>query len=379
MGRALFRTDTHYPQNGTLCLAFLRNNAYLCAAKHCRCGSPAQAVDIIREKRSRMKYVFDREFGRLCKSAGIDVRRMLINAHLPEDLFGRQEIMLTMEEYYGLMESAGRMASDEAVLKIATCDGIETFSPPVFAAYCSGDGLNFLARLAHYKQLVGPLRLSVAAKDDRLELEICSITERLTVPAFWAELEMVFVLNLMRKATATDVMPLCITLQHEVHSTALADFLGCQPSCGKRNILALSPADVSRPFVSRNDGMWQFMEPELRRRLSEMEIDDTQAIRVRSALVELLPAGKATVDDLASKLCMSHRTLQRKLAEEGTTFQQLLNNTRLLLAKNYLRNTDRTNGDIAFLLGYEDTSSFLRAFRTWTGQTVKEYKKTRIR
>ena len=121
--------------------------------------------------------------------------------------------------------------------------------------------------------------------------------------------------------------------------------------------------------------MWQYIEPELRRRLSEMEIDDSMAARVRSALVELLPAGKTTIDSVASKLCMSRRTLQRKLTDEHTTFQQQLNSTRLLLAQNYLRNNERTNDDIAFLLGYEDTTSFLRAFSTWTGQTVTEYKK----
>ena len=72
---------------------------------------------------------------------------------------------------------------------------------------------------------------------------------------------------------------------------------------------------------------------------------------------------------------LSRRTLQRKLTDEHTTFQQQLNSTRLLLAQNYLRDSERTNDDIAFLLGYEDTTSFLRAFSTWTGQTVTEYKK----
>jgi len=95
---------------------------------------------------------------------------------------------------------------------------------------------------------------------------------------------------------------------------------------------------------------------------------------VRSALIELLPAGKTTIEDVASVLCMSRRTLQRKLSEENTTFQQQLNATRLLLAKNYLANGHRSSDDIASLLGYEDTTSFLRAFNTWTGMTVSEYK-----
>jgi len=322
-----------------------------------------------------MKYVFYRQLGRLFESVGINIGELLRASSLPEDLLSRREIMLTEEEYFRLMEQVGLMTKGDEVIRIATNDGIETFSPPVFAAYCSSDGRNFLTRLAHYKRLVGPLRFTVTEQEEILELEIGSITEGLTVPAFWAELEMVFILNLIRKATQADVKPVSVTFQHEVQSRVLAEYLGCQPTQGNRNVLTLSQADAALPFITRNESMWQYIEPELRRRLSEMEIDDSMAARVRSALVELLPAGKTTIDFVANKLCMSRRTLQRKLTDEHTTFQQQLNSTRLLLAQNYLRDSERTNDDIAFLLGYEDTTSFLRAFSTWTGQTVTEYKK----
>lgn len=322
-----------------------------------------------------MKYVFYRQLGRLFESTGINISELLRASHLPDDLLSRREIMLTEEEYFRLMEQADLMSKGDEVIRIATNEGIETFSPPVFAAYCSSDGRNFLTRLAHYKQLVGPLRFTVTEQEETLELEIGTITKGLAVPAFWAELEMVFMLNLMRKATQADIRPVCITFQHEVHNRALTQYLGCQPVHGNRNVLTLSQSDAALPFITRNESMWQYIEPELCRRLSEMEIDDSMAARVRSALVELLPAGKTTIDSVASKLCMSRRTLQRKLTDEHTTFQQQLNSTRLLLAQNYLRNNERTNDDIAFLLGYEDTTSFLRAFSTWTGQTVTEYKK----
>ena len=322
-----------------------------------------------------MKYVFYRQLGRLFESVGINIGELLRASSLPEDLLSRREIMLTEEEYFRLMEQVGLMTKGDEVIRIATNDGIETFSPPVFAAYCSSDGRNFLTRLAHYKRLVGPLQFIVTEQEKDLELEIGSITEGLTVPAFWAELEMVFILNLIRKATQADVKPVSVSFQHEVQSRALAEYLGCKPTHGNKNVLTLSQSDAALPFITRNESMWQYIEPELRRRLSEMEIDDSMAARVRSALVELLPAGKTTIDYVASKLCMSRRTLQRKLTDEHTTFQQQLNSTRLLLAQNYLRDSERTNDDIAFLLGYEDTTSFLRAFSTWTGQTVTEYKK----
>ena len=120
--------------------------------------------------------------------------------------------------------------------------------------------------------------------------------------------------------------------------------------------------------------MWEFFEPELKRRLSMMETDDSYAARVRSALMELLPSGECTIDDVAKKLGYSKRSLQSKLQEEDTNFQKQLNHTRELLAKTYLANTDMTAGDIAFLLGYQEIGSFLRAFSAWTGKKISEYR-----
>lgn len=140
-------------------------------------------------------------------------------------------------------------------------------------------------------------------------------------------------------------------------------------------IEAFSPL-IFAAYCSRNESMWEFFEPELKRRLSMMETDDSCAARVRSALMELLPSGECTIDDVAKKLGYSKRSLQRKLQEEDTNFQKQLNHTRELLARTYLANTDMTTEDIAFLLGYQESGSFLRAFTVWTGQTVIEYRNT---
>jgi AraC-like DNA-binding protein len=68
-------------------------------------------------------------------------------------------------------------------------------------------------------------------------------------------------------------------------------------------------------------------------------------------------------------LATSPRTLQRQLQLEGTTYQAVLTDTRKRLARHYLTHSDMTTAEIAYLLAYEDTNSFYRAFRTWTGAT----------
>lgn len=120
--------------------------------------------------------------------------------------------------------------------------------------------------------------------------------------------------------------------------------------------------------------MWDYFKPELTKRLSELSIDDLTSARVRSILTELLPNGEFTIDDVAKKLGYSKQTLQRKLSSENTTFQKQLNSTREVLALNYLQNTDMTTSDIAYLLGYQEFNSFLRAFSIWKGISISEYR-----
>lgn len=209
-------------------------------------------------------FLIDKNYGTYLSGMGFSMDEVLKKAMLLEDLFARQTPSLTAEEYFRFMGAIDALSPDEQTLiRLAASEGIEAFSPPIFAAYCS-----------------------------------------------------------------------------------------------------------------RNESMWEFFEPELKRRLSMMETDDSCAARVRSALMELLPSGECTIDDVAKKLGYSKRSLQRKLQEEDTNFQKQLNHTRELLARTYLANTDMTTEDIAFLLGYQESGSFLRAFTVWTGQTVIEYRNT---
>ena len=94
--------------------------------------------------------------------------------------------------------------------------------------------------------------------------------------------------------------------------------------------------------------------------------------RVRSTLLESLPAGAISMQEISRKLGVSTRTLQRKLQDEGTTFQQTLDTLRDSLARHYLRNTAMSSAEISFLLGFEDSNSFARAFQSWAGSTPRK-------
>lgn len=97
------------------------------------------------------------------------------------------------------------------------------------------------------------------------------------------------------------------------------------------------------------------------------------SLRVQQALLKALPDGAPEKGKVARELGMSARNLQRHLAEEGTSFKELLNDARVTLARNYVAEGRLSVTEIAFLLGFADTSTFSRAFKRWTGKSPRDY------
>lgn len=321
-------------------------------------------------------FLIDKNYGTYLAEMGFSMEEVLSKAMLPEDLFARQTPSLTAAEYFRLMEAIDILSPDEQTLiRMAAMEGIEAFSPPIFAAYCSRNALVCLKRLAQYKPLIGALVYDVEETETEVRVTILSANSEWELPEILVGIEFVFLVGLLRKATKEPITPLAVTVKRPMKNSAYQTFLGATITVSEQNCLVFSKNDAYRPFISRNESMWEFFEPELNKRLSMMETEDTCAARVRAALMELLPSGACTIDDVAQTLRYSRRTLQRKLQEENTNFQKQLNHTRELLAKTYLSNTEMTCEDIAFLLGYQETGSFLRAFVVWTGQTAREYRK----
>jgi AraC-like DNA-binding protein len=96
--------------------------------------------------------------------------------------------------------------------------------------------------------------------------------------------------------------------------------------------------------------------------------DASVSARVQGYLIDLLPGGHISEQQVAKHLSMSVRTMQRRLSEEGTSFKALVDATRRDLAKHYLSDPSYSISEITFLLGFSETSNFTRAFRRWHGR-----------
>lgn len=109
--------------------------------------------------------------------------------------------------------------------------------------------------------------------------------------------------------------------------------------------------------------------------LSSIENSSKFSKTVQEKIIEGLPWGPLGADKVASSLNISRQTLYRRLKEEGASFQGLLDQSRKELAIKYLGNKSYSITDVAFLLGFSESSSFNRAFRRWYGNSPKSFQR----
>lgn len=165
-----------------------------------------------------------------------------------------------------------------------------------------------------------------------------------------------------------DVNPLAVALERQepAPSEPFRRFFRAPIVFGApANTMDFARTDVERPLAAGSADLARRFDEVLARYLARF---DRQAIasRVRTMVVERLPDGEPTQEAVGRALGMSARTLQRRLAGDGTSFHDLLNATRQELAGAYLAEGWSVT-EIAFTLGFADASSFSRAYRRWTG------------
>ncbi len=131
--------------------------------------------------------------------------------------------------------------------------------------------------------------------------------------------------------------------------------------------LEFRTAELEQPLAGGNEELARSNDKVVENYLARLEIGSV-ATRLRTLLATELPSGVRSHDDYAGILGMSGRSLQRKLSAEGTSFNQVLSETRCDLARSYLSEpVGPSLAEVAFLLGFSDSSSFSRAFHRWTG------------
>ncbi|WP_342077086.1 AraC family transcriptional regulator ligand-binding domain-containing protein [Yoonia sp. SS1-5] len=108
--------------------------------------------------------------------------------------------------------------------------------------------------------------------------------------------------------------------------------------------------------------------------LARLETEDSLRARIEALVLPELHKGEVKIDTVARDLGMSRQTLYRRLKDEGVTFAQILDDLRCRMASDYLSARKASVNETAYLVGFSEASSFVRAFRRWTGMTPVQYR-----
>ncbi|MEX3015485.1 AraC family transcriptional regulator [Gymnodinialimonas hymeniacidonis] len=306
---------------------------------------------------------------------GVSPDRVLRRVGLSNTLL-EEDFSVTAEMFFRLWDAMSAEADRPGIeLELATAYAHGPFIPPIFAFSCAETLASGLERLADFKALIGPAIMEVSRPGGGLHLVLRPADPGLQMPARMGLFELLYILECARTFTGVNLRPVATGLPGplELDADALA-YLGVAPDTGDAVRLTFSAEDADRPLITRSAALWETLEPGFVEQLRAKNDTTSMTARVRQSLSEALPGGATSIEDMARRLNVSKRSLQRRLSEEGTSFQNLLSQTRFELSEQYLKNSDLSVPEISYLLGYRETSSFFRAFQGWTGMTPGDYR-----
>lgn len=134
-------------------------------------------------------------------------------------------------------------------------------------------------------------------------------------------------------------------------------------------------AYLGLPISNRDPALKALLEGQAEAQLRALPETDPFNEALNQALIRALHDGQPGIEAVAAKLALSSRTLQRRLSERGLNFQTLLDKTREELARRYLADPHLSLSEIALLLAFSEQSAFTRAFKRWTGESPKRFRK----
>ena len=162
-----------------------------------------------------------------------------------------------------------------------------------------------------------------------------------------------------------------VHLMHELVGDAAPyeSFFGCEVFFNQPlNLMSFPASNLDIPIEKPDKALLGILQQQAEEALKNLPSVDVFLQQAQRQLMDLCQQGEPSLMQLADRLHLSQRTLQRRLAQYDLSFQQLLDDVRQQLCRQYLQQQVSLS-DIAQLIGYSDQSAFTRAYKRWTGTT----------
>ncbi len=310
---------------------------------------------------------------RALEDRGIDGKQVARRAGLAPRLLGDPDARYNLFDVQRLWAAALEATQDP-------CFGLEvgrkwhptSFHALGYAALASGTLYEILVLLVRYSRIIsnGADLRCVRRKGD-VELRLTARfaerpgTEAAVDAAVQAAFAAIAVLCEVASGAPPQLRAVTFIREQGLARRRMEEIFGCPIVCNAAaNALVFAREGLHATLTTANRALKLVNERIARDYLGRAEPREL-AERVDNELVHLLPANRATQANVAQQLRMSSRTLQRKLRGEGTTFRSLLDRTRERLAAIYSHDGTLSAAETAYLLGFAEERSFLRARRRW--------------
>ena len=198
---------------------------------------------------------------------------------------------------------------------------------------------------------------------------------------FAVDFRLAALLAACREITGVEIEPFEVAFAYEMRASTIehARFFRCPLRFGQHTAkLVFAERDMHLPVRQGDETLAEYLSEHAEHVLRSLVSGHSMRERVRSAIWNTLSDGRPTLPRIASELKMPPRTLQRRLADEGTSIQLEVEEIRKGMAMALLRDRTVAIDEIAFLLGYPEPSTLFRSFRRWTGMTPQQYRGARI-
>lgn len=318
-----------------------------------------------------------RQYVRFADAKGIDTTNIFSRAGLEPAILDTDDGRLNGEQFQTFIRLLAEVTGNP-VLGLETGDYVQPGSYSVlgYITMSCATLAEAVTRIAPYEKLVGDMGTTgLRMKGDAVALVwTCNFTD----PVVWPQVvDNVFAswINYARwLADDHEASPLRVKLRRSspggIHEKAYFERWQCPVEFGAdENSVVLHQSLMSTRLRQPDPLLRKTLEAHALSQLALLDSDTDLTSRVKQSIQKQLADGVTRQDMIAEDLGMTSRTLQRKLGQEGMSYQKLLDDVRQQMAEDYLRNTEMSISDIAFRLGYSETTSFHRKFKAATGQT----------
>jgi AraC-like DNA-binding protein len=308
------------------------------------------------------------------RSHDIDPAPFLERLDLSEPAVNTDQIRVSAAAQAKFLELAAEALHDPALgLHLAMNVNPREVGLLFYVASAGKDLGEAIALFARYCRIVNEavrVQLTRRGTDLVVEVHLVGVTRfRATQNA---EFGIAMIVRSLREITGRKVHPTSITLVHMRNSSGpeFERFCGCPVEFGgSSDQLVFSHYSLAAPLITEDVHLLDTLRPICDEAARQRETaPGSLRAQVENEAQKLLPHGRAQRHHVAKRLAVSPRTLARKLASEGTTFEDVIDELRRSLALQYIKTPGISLSQIAWLLGYEGGTSFNHAFRRWTGR-----------